>query len=296
MSNLAKRSSGSREGPPPHWVLQSLQEEPDSLSELWVEHRESMAAHIPNLITESVLKISTKLQEGGLPKGVADLIAESLPCVYLNDLEQFRKFPRNRTLSQEMEAIRTAASSLHSALDNASGWTLGYLRWEFLRPRQIGTKPPPSPTDRPWEPLPKTEEIERLENAWFLLFGGHKNHGLFLEETRPNPRLIYALEQLARSAEQRKERVPIDKGGRASGDHDPFGARAREWVALEIHGLLQYLNLPCGTHKDGPVAEMLEWVHEAANFDVLLKPHNATERVPAIEKELETQGNKCEWP
>lgn len=255
-----------------------------------------MAAHIPNLISESVQKISTKLQRGGLPKDVADLIAESLPCAYINDLEQFSKFPRNRTLGQEMEAIRTAASSLRLALDKASGWTLGYLRWEFLRPRKIGINPPPSPTDHPWEPLPKAEEVERLEKAWSLLFGCHENPGLFLEETRPNPRLIYALEQLARSAEQRKERVPIDKGGRASGNHDPLGARSREWMALEIHGLLQYLDLPCGTHKDGPVAEMLEWVHEAANFDVLLKPHNATERVSAIEKELENQGNRCEWP
>ncbi len=274
---------------PPHWVLACIDEGPESLRECWEEHNNLNASRIKQLDRKSVAQIAAHLQTGGLAKEVAELIAENLPCQYLEFIEDHNRNPRNSKLSKEAEAIRKAATKLQQALCAASGFTLGSIQMRYLFLWLQENKN--SELAQDGRKFADSDEGKRLLQAsTFFLGGSEKGYGL-LDDVRPSPEVILGLSELAQAAESLQRSIPEDKGGPVSGDHDSTGARARGILAERVRELLRYLHLPFGAHKGGAVSSLIRLICHAAGESETWADRYAA-MTPRMERDRETQGHQ----
>ena len=204
-------------------------------------------SRIPSLNREAVQELADWLGRGGVPRTVAELAAEAIPCEYLEDLEDGRIAPRNSELFKEAEAIRVAAIGLERALVSASGSTRGAVSVGFF------------PVGREKMGLSRMpDEMKACQQ--FFVDGARP----FQIDTQANPKLIEGLKALAMGAEFVIKQTPKDRGGASSGDHDSTGRRAKERLVLTARNTLKNLGLPCGAHKGGAVSKFVALVHRAA--------------------------------
>lgn len=270
-----------------HWVLDSIREEPESLAQCWEEHKRMFRLKISQLERTAVMEITAWLQKGGLAKEVAELIAEDMPCRYLDYLEEHRRNPRNSQRKEEVEAIRKAAEGLHRALNEASGYSLGSLQMDIFLLWSVGEgKDDIAARGMKW--LLDTEEGKEVMRARNFVIGGTAKGNDELDDVRPSPEFMYALLELKRAATMHGSLIPEDKGGPVSGASDPTGARARTYLTDTVRALLRDLGLPYGVHKGGPVSKLLSLIHRAATGEEAAWADRYAAMAPTLEKKRAT--------
>ena len=87
------------------------------------------------------------------------------------------------------------------------------------------------------------------------------------DKSIPSPNTITALDKLSTHCKMLLDNLPNDKGGPVSGWHDAGGRRAKGNLVKNIRELLQYLKLPNGSQKNGPISRILALVHKSATGD-----------------------------
>jgi hypothetical protein len=274
---MDKRQSIPRRGHAPNWVLRYAEDHPDEMESAWEIHNIGSAQWIPQVDAESISELVNFLKPARLPTGVAALLASDLACGYLRHLEYLIQAPRDGRVTAELEAIRNASIQLQRALRAASGHTLRGLQGEITTSvlyERVGT---PS---MEWD-LELSKDWQRLRRSSALLFSADRTTSFDLAQ--PNPEFMDSLADLVRAVEIRKGKIPPDRGGPKSGQHDSTGANARIALAMEGRRILRYLGLPYGAQKGGPVSRFIALVHQAVKEE----PPSWADRLAAMTPNLE---------
>jgi len=252
-----------------HWGFEFYEDSPNEFDfeRAWAEHRDLHTSRIPTLDRRAVKDLAIWMGRGNAPGELVELVAENLPCEYMENLEDGRIAPRDSELLKEAEAIRIAAIGLERALVSASGTTRGAVSVGFF------------PVAREKMGLPRLLDEMKACHQFFV--DGARPFDI---DTQANPELIEGLKALAKGAEFVIGRTPKDRGGASSGSHDSNGRRAKERLVITARNTLKNLGLPCGAHKGGAVSKFVALVHRAATGEEAPWADKFAAMAPTLEK------------
>ena len=276
---------------PKAWHWYTLKNEPstDIITEEWEEHRKIHASYVPLLNYDGVKDLKKWLLNNDYSNNAASLLAENIPCDYLNDIEKNCQFPRISKQKRELFAIQESANNLKRDLLSTSGKTLGELSLELIFP------------DGLWKPSADRPVVSEVKYPEFLKIRSVAEDIIFRRVTdtepyqyvdndctTPNPLFIFVLEELSNAAQRLIGQSPEDKGGEVSGSHDSTGSKTRIRLVIEARAFLRFLGVPYGSQKGGPVSKLIALIHRATRDE---EPTWA-DRYAAMAPDLE---RVCRW-
>lgn len=236
---------------------------------LWEEHRAVHRERIANLNSEAIQEINNFLRKSSLSEDDCKLLAEHIPCEYMKAIEEDKSRPRPSRMNYELENIRKSAIDLERSLRNISNISIQYLMYSM------------SDDVSP-------EEKCRCPDPWEVFF--YCSPQEYEVRFGLNPVTLFGLSELARSSAEVLQWIPDDAGSSRSGLYDATGSRVRTRLTQGVRVLLRHLELPCGSHKYGPVSSFVSLVHKAAFSET----PSWADRYAAMSTELEKEWSKQE--